>query len=1592
MINKTENESKWSHSSKERLLPDLFCNIFNRLKLVKIIIFLFFLLWLGFAFFSIIQIGPRNGGYLVPISILKYEDLSMSQSGDLRIHLNNFTNNLSLNLFPTLKGPLQTEKEILEFLNKKNKAGSHENIVFRIDGRALPSGDGDITLLPSNYGTNSNANGIPLSEILYLIMEFPCKNRLVFIDVMAPWNNISHGGLLWDLGFEIKKTVELAKTKYKEVHGFSAESINFHLWSTSGEGGFSHQKGIYDTLFYDQLYSTLDRLIQKQLSGFNSYFNLKNISEIVNNAINVKCFKIYGNTQNSFLIGWGKQFPIVPPTKVLTNETEALPESFTWPEEYLAAWKSFSKLKNENGYKKNPKAMLEILNILINFQNTWIQSNLNPTILKNLITDINFHMKSFIDFDKNKIANLTSIVELSDRFTPYQLNEYKNLFHTTFGNLKNDKEETLITSLKSKEFVTTIEKLTPLELELVLLDSIISSTNYNSNSIIAIFDLITKHHKEILAFETFGLKRLLIASKTNPEFNDINFIKTCMRARIECNKLYYSLFKNDLIFKGMQQAMNSLDNGDWLLENADGNQIQDILTFYYEAEKIAKLTLIASKSLEKIVTVFDRTVIELSLSTRSTFPGTEILFPLLEQTEKLGKFVLKCELEMQNFPLLLNGPIDEKKTLSDLSDFIYKTDLIYSPFERELNILKDQINYTLIPLLLNKESKPLENEQYLPGDLGIHLLIFANDNNIKNLLDYITVKVIGLNDILELKNLKNFSFLKENELSKRPNNLSLLRYDLVLIHISLMRAIGLENLASKLNDSLKRIDKTQSRSKQWNDLIKLLPKLYYSDLNMSQTAIKFPTRDRLNYIFNTLNIISDNSSLTAKTTLRFNHHLTMVENILNSRFSRGLDVDFCSRIIQEIIAHSVPLIPIHQFVPEGDMSLLVLTKNENNVNREFSFSGIVHSKTVPTIQLVENTGSNLSVSLSDIKFENIRSTHHSATNDKQQSKITGKIIVSSLENNIQSDPVFSKIILKINCGFQTSFYRIPVKINSLNPELEIVLRKINGDIVNDNFSIRTLLDGEKFSFYVRNNTQKPREAFIKLFSNKSKQIYGDSKILLPNNDEVPIIFKPRTAPSKPDTGFSFDFSNMDKIVIEITDNLKPNIIYQQRSFNPKIIDPSDYIFIEDAKYHPNTSSDKGPSIRLNLKSRNKDLSPQPFVNLSINQAKTPGFKSGTGLTSLFLKPDNATEVFLKDLVFDTNLPDTGEVNLDVDYFKRCFKYGFNSYSYGSPSSLTLIKGNEIRFSGNISLSDQNILTFPIETDGGSNDTLVDIGMWDYSYSDKAPEDFSRAEVSSSFSSTRNKSFKLNQKNGEANFTLFSFVDDWKIQWDVSGSSGKKVIHAWMKDEKGKVIAKASKNITIDYTPPRLFNFQVLSDITEPGKAVRFSINAQDRESGISKINAYYSKQGGDKPMLIELPLVKNEDIPDQWVSSFIIPADSKSAVEVSVVAVNGLGKSFTLSKEIKLVTSTPAPLVTCIKGVVKEGGRLQAGLIVTLYNSKTKKNTVITTNDNGEFIFENLEALNYKITVEKPASSRTVTKVIDLKIGQTVNLNLELLQ
>ena len=265
-------------------------------------------------------------------------------------------------------------------------------------------------------------------------------------------------------------------------------------------------------------------------------------------------------------------------------------------------------------------------------------------------------------------------------------------------------------------------------------------------------------------------------------------------------------------------------------------------------------------------------------------------------------------------------------------------------------------------------------------------------------------------------------------------------------------------------------------------------------------------------------------------------------------------------------------------------------------------------------------------------------------------------------------------------------------------------------------------------------------------------------------------------------------------------------------------------------------------------------------------------------------------------------------------------------------------------------------------------------------------------MSTKILSVRNKKFKLLQKPGDYNFHLYSSVDDWKVQWDVSGLSGKKVIHAVMRNEKGDIISRTSKNLVIDFSPPKIHDFVVLTDLVVPGKFVRLAFNASDQESGLSKINLYFIKTGSEKPVLLEIPLIKSIDFPDQFVGSFLVPLELKSAFDISIIAVNGSGKSFTLTKTIRFANSLTSPVVTCIKGVVKEGGRLQPGMVVSLYDAKSKKKRVVVTNDNGEFVFEKLEPLNYKVSVEKPSSFRSAVKFIDLNIGQSVNLVLELLQ
>ena len=66
-----KNSHNWCDSVKMTSVPSLFSISLRYVKPFKIFVFLIFLFWIGVTFFSVLQLGPRNGGLLVPISISK---------------------------------------------------------------------------------------------------------------------------------------------------------------------------------------------------------------------------------------------------------------------------------------------------------------------------------------------------------------------------------------------------------------------------------------------------------------------------------------------------------------------------------------------------------------------------------------------------------------------------------------------------------------------------------------------------------------------------------------------------------------------------------------------------------------------------------------------------------------------------------------------------------------------------------------------------------------------------------------------------------------------------------------------------------------------------------------------------------------------------------------------------------------------------------------------------------------------------------------------------------------------------------------------------------------------------------------------------------------------------------------------------------------------------------------------------------------------------------------------------------------------------------------------------------------------------------
>lgn len=606
-----------------------------------------------------------------------------------------------------------------------------------------------------------------------------------------------------------------------------------------------------------------------------------------------------------------------------------------------------------------------------------------------------------------------------------------------------------------------------------------------------------------------------------------------------------------------------------------------------------------------------------------------------------------------------------------------------------------------------------------------------------------------------------------------------------------------------------------------------------------------------------------------------------------------------------------------------------------------------------------------------------------------------KIILKNEDIPFPDQKTFLSMAITVN-GF-TNLIQLPIIIESTKPELQLIIRKDSpeGIIIGENYNLRPITGGEKLYLSAINNSSKPKQVVVKSYNANSGQIIGETLFELKPSKETPVILNLDKNYDKDLNSNIYEINSDEKLGFEIFDQENPIQTNQKRILTLQLRDPREFVYVDSTLYVPSSlPKNKNSSLFFNLKSRFRELTPQPVVEMVFEKNRNPSMISeGTGIKSRPLNPEETVQLFTSGINYSPFEPFQGEVFLNIDGIKRMFRYGFKPYSYGDPFALVLKTNAHLEIPEIKVSNDFKTLNVIFEADVMNSKAKLEAGVWDLNKDPIEPINFQKSDVSCFFKTPRKESVKIIQEKGAAFLKFQGCVDDWRISWNVEGLNGAKVIHAWLKDEYDNIISRKSVKTIIDRTAPDKFEIDAFPKSVNPEQEITLRVITSDEESDISKVELFFAQKLEGKNV-DTIPLIKfkrNKEIPSLWEGNYLVPKDSNGAQFFTLVSTNGFG----ISKRINAtweVVQAKTPTTGEIVATVLEGGRKQPNLTVKLFDQKGKLIKTQITDVEGKTKFANLQPNSYSVIVEKISSGRKSTQNINLKPGDISMTSLELLQ
>ena len=585
-------------------------------------------------------------------------------------------------------------------------------------------------------------------------------------------------------------------------------------------------------------------------------------------------------------------------------------------------------------------------------------------------------------------------------------------------------------------------------------------------------------------------------------------------------------------------------------------------------------------------------------------------------------------------------------------------------------------------------------------------------------------------------------------------------------------------------------------------------------------------------------------------------------------------------------------------------------------------------------------------------------------------------------------PEIQGVLVRARWERRTYHFPVPVRVERTADRLQPILTASPDPTARGLPGVTLRPPQGKTSFYlqVKNPSDRNRTINVWLNDRRGEIAEAPAPLTIPAGGTAPIVFGAAVPDLEPGM---LEIHPPLSIRVSDVDHPDEAVVLP---VPVRLVRPTDLVQVVSARFDPAVGGPGGKSrLEVRLKAVGPIVGPPCNLELVLPMQRIPGLlAAGEGtFRGLLPKPGEELTLFAEDIRLDERSDVAGFVYLSVDGIDRALVFRARFARRGRATPLIVDGQPALRLRGEPVAPVAGPYPLTIEVDAPPEESRILLTLGQYATNGIADrfEEAQRVELDGS-----RARFRLNPRGPMGALVLDATVRDPKVQLDVGGIRGQRLVRAELLDETDNAVASDQFALVIDDRAAADVRFLTPPRFGVKNATVALKVVGRVPSSGVREVNLFAGRPTGDgkRPAGVTTYPARPLDAGRTTWEGTVTLADAKLGpldLSVEFVAGNGLAQYATTS--IGVVETIPVdPGV--VQGVVKEGQLPQPKLEVLAFDEKNVEKGKATTDDLGRFVLKGLAPGKYQIVSGRPTPPRRGDKPVEILPGKIVEVEISI--